>query len=376
MPRKWKLFSVLGFEISIDISWFLILALVVWSLGGSYFPYAYPDLTTSTHWIMGLIAALLLFASVLIHELSHSVVARNHGLDISGIRLFIFGGISEMTEEPDEASAEFKIAVVGPITSLVLAGIFYVITLLPVKAWSTPAYAILMYLAILNLALGIFNLIPGFPLDGGRVLRAILWGKYDNLQRATDIAAKVGKGFAYLLIAFGAVNALSGNFISGIWYIFIGMFLSSAAEGSKRQIMMREGLSGVKIKNVMSTDVVTVPPEMDCQTVVDEYIMKFRFDMFPVVNDEGVLVGLITLHDVKHLPQDDWASTPIREVMDPVEDEMVLHPEDEAVDCLSRMVQSEEQGRMPVIDDQNDLVGIVTRRDIMNLLRIKTDLGT
>jgi len=376
MPRKWKLFSVFGFEISIDISWFLILALVVWSLGGSYFPYAYPDLATSTHWIMGLIAALLLFASVLIHELSHSIVARNHGLDISGIRLFIFGGISEMTEEPDEASAEFKIAIVGPLTSLALAGIFYVITLLPVKAWSIPAYAIFMYLAILNLALGIFNLIPGFPLDGGRVLRAILWGKYNNLQRATNIAAKVGKGFAYLLIAFGAVNALSGNFISGIWYIFIGMFLNSAAEGSKRQIMMREGLSGVKIKNVMSTDVVTVPPEMDCQTVVDEYIMKFRFDMFPVVKEEGVLVGLITLHDIKHLPQDEWASTPIKAVMDPVDEEQVLHPEDEAVDCLSRMVQSEEQGRMPVIDDNNDLVGIVTRRDIMNLLRIKTDLGT
>ncbi len=376
MPRKWTLFKILGFEISIDISWFLILALVVWSLGGSYFPYAYPDLSTSTHWIMGIIAALLLFISVLIHELSHSVVARNHGLKIQGIRLFIFGGVSEMTEEPKEASAEFKIAVVGPITSLVLAGIFYAITFLPVKAWSVPAYAIFMYLAILNLALGIFNLIPGFPLDGGRVLRAILWGRSNNLERATDIAAKVGKGFAYLLIAFGAINALSGNFISGIWYIFIGMFLSSAAEGSKRQLLMREGLSGVKIKNVMSTKVVTISPQMDCQTVVDEYILKYRFDMFPVVDDTGVMVGMITLHDIKHLPRDEWASTPIREVMNPVQEEMVLHPEDEAVECLSRMVQSEEQGRMPVIDDQNDLVGIVTRRDIMNLLRIKTDLGT
>ena len=375
MPRKWRLFRVLGFEISIDISWFLILALVIWSLGGSYFPYAYPDLATSTHWVMGTVSALLLFVSVLIHELSHSVVARNHGLDVSGIRLFIFGGISEMSEEPKEASAEFKIAVVGPLTSIGLAAIFYLLTILPIQAWSVPLHAILIYLAILNLALGVFNMIPGFPLDGGRVLRAILWGKYTSLRKATTVASKVGKGFAYLLIAFGAVNALSGSFVSGIWYVFIGMFLSAAAENSARQLVMREELSGVKIRDVMSTDVVTVDPAMNCQRVVDEYMLKFRFDMFPVVDEEGELVGLITLNDVKQLSRDEWASTQVRQVMDDVKEEMVLHPEDEAVDCLGRMVQSEEQGRMPVVDDNNDLVGIVTRRDIMNLLRIKTDLG-
>lgn len=376
MPRKWKLFRILGFDISIDISWFLILALVIWSLGGSYFPYAYPDLATSTHWIMGVVASLLLFVSVLVHELSHSIVARSYGLDISGIRLFLFGGVSEMTEEPKEANAEFKIAVVGPATSIILAAIFYAITLLHIRGWSEAVYAILFYLAILNLALGIFNLIPGFPLDGGRILRAILWGKFGDLKKATNIASKVGKGFAYLLIAFGAFTALSGSLVSGIWYVFIGMFLNSAAENSARQVMMREILSGVNIRDVMSSDVVTVDPEMDCQKVVDEYLMKYRFDLFPVVDENGVLVGLITLHDIKKIPREAWVRTPVREVMDEISDDRILHPDDEAVECLGRMVQSDEQGRMPVVDDQNDLVGIVTRKDIMNLLRIKTDLGT
>lgn len=373
--KKLNLFKVLGFEISLDFSWFFILALVVWTLGAGYFPSVYPQLATATHWIMGVVAALLLFISVLVHELSHSVVARSRGLDISGIRLFIFGGVSEMTQEPESAGDEFKIAVVGPLTSLILAGLFYVITLLPIQQWSLPTFAILRYLALLNLALGIFNLVPGFPLDGGRVLRAIIWGRTRDLRKATNAATTVGKGFAFLLIAFGAITAFSGSLLGGIWYIFIGMFLNMAAESGKQQTIMRQALTGVKVKDLMSEDVVHVDPGLSCQALVDDYILKYRFDMFPVMRNDGVLVGLVSLDDVKKLPRDEWSSSPVQQVMEPVREDLILHPEEEAVDCLSRMVTSHEQGRMPVVDDQNDLVGVVTRRDIMNLLRIKTDLG-
>lgn len=373
--KKLNLFKVLGFEISLDFSWFFILALVVWTLGAGYFPSVYPQLATATHWIMGVVAALLLFISVLVHELSHSVVARSRGLDISGIRLFIFGRVSEMTQEPESAGDEFKIAVVGPLTSLILAGLFYVITLLPIQQWSLPTFAILRYLALLNLALGIFNLVPGFPLDGGRVLRAIIWGRTRDLRKATNAATTVGKGFAFLLIAFGAITAFSGSLLGGIWYIFIGMFLNMAAESGKQQTIMRQALTGVKVKDLMSEDVVHVDPGLSCQALVDDYILKYRFDMFPVMRNDGVLVGLVSLDDVKKLPRDEWSSSPVQQVMEPVREDLILHPEEEAVDCLSRMVTSHEQGRMPVVDDQNDLVGVVTRRDIMNLLRIKTDLG-
>jgi len=373
--KKLNLFKVLGFEISLDFSWFFILALVVWTLGAGYFPSVYPQLATTTHWIMGVVAALLLFISVLVHELSHSVVARSRGLDISGIRLFIFGGVSEMTQEPESAGDEFKIAVVGPLTSLILAGVFYAISLLPIQQWSLPTFAILRYLALLNLALGIFNLVPGFPLDGGRVLRAIIWGRTRDLRKATNAATTVGKGFAFLLIAFGAITAFSGSLLGGIWYIFIGMFLNMAAESGKQQTIMRQALTGVKVKDLMSEDVVHVNPGLSCQALVDDYILKYRFDMFPVMRNDGVLVGLVSLDDVKKLPRDEWSNSPVQQVMEAVREELILHPEEEAVDCLSRMVTSHEQGRMPVVDDQNDLVGVVTRRDIMNLLRIKTDLG-
>lgn len=373
--RKYNLFKVLGFEISLDISWFFILALIVWTLGAGYFPSIYPSLSPATHWIMGGVAAILLFISVLVHELSHSVVARSRGLQISGIRLFIFGGVSEMTEEPESAGDEFKIAVVGPLTSLVLAIIFFALSFLPIRGWSLPTFAILRYLALLNFALAIFNLIPGFPLDGGRVLRAILWGRSHNLQKATNTATTVGKGFAFILIAFGAITALSGSLIGGIWYIFIGMFLNMAAESGKQQTIMRQALIGVKVRDLMSQDVVHVDPGLSCHELVDDYILKYRFDMFPVMRNDGVLVGLVSLDDVKKLPRDEWATSPVQQVMEPVREELILHPDEEAVDCLSRMVTSHEQGRMPVVDDKNDLVGVVTRRDIMNLLRIKTDLG-
>ncbi len=373
--RRLNLFRVLGFKISLDFSWFFILALVVWSLGDGYFPYVYPDLSVSTYWIMAVIAAVLLFVSVLIHELSHSVVARNHGLDISGIRLFIFGGVSEMTEEPKEASAEFRIAAAGPVISLALAALFFAISLLPIREWSLPTFAIFRYLALLNLLLAIFNMIPGFPLDGGRVLRALLWSRYNNLRKATNVAATVGKGFAFLLIAFGAITVFSGNILNGIWYIFIGMFLNMAAESGKRQTIMREALSGVKIQDVMSREVVYVAPDITCKGLVDEYIMKYRFDMFPVVRN-GVLVGIIQLDDVKEVPRHQWSETAIEEVMEPVREELILRPDDEAVECLQRMISSGEQGRMPVVNDEDDLVGVVTRRDILDLLRLKTDLGS
>ncbi len=243
-----KLGRVLGFDISIDWSWLLIFFLVVFTLASGYYPLNHPEFSVTLDWELAVISALLLFAAVLIHELSHSLVSRQYGTPVRGITLFLFGGVSQISDEPHSAREEFWMAIAGPLTSIGLGIIFYFLSGAgTLFGWPQPVLAVVGYLAMINIMLGVFNLIPGFPLDGGRVLRSIIWGITDNLDNATRWASYMGQGFGYLLMAFGFALVLAGQLVGGLWMIFIGWFLTGAARSSYQQLMIREALSGVRV---------------------------------------------------------------------------------------------------------------------------------
>jgi Zn-dependent protease/CBS domain-containing protein len=374
MRRNIKLFSILGIEIYVHYSWFIILALVTYSLAFSYFPQQLPGQTQSTYWLMGGISALLLFASVLLHELAHSVVAKKGKLKVDKIVLFLFGGVSQISEEPKSAKEEFKMAFAGPLVSFILGGIFGVIWLFimfPLK--SQVLSSIFGYLTLINFVLGVFNLLPGFPLDGGRILRAYWWYKTRDLHRATLLATNVGKGLSILMILLGAFQIFSGYLIGGVWMVFIGFFLRQAAEAGYQRVLVQDLLSGVKVKELMSQNPICVSPEMSVSQVVEEYFMRYRLTSFPVCQS-GQVMGIITLQSVKEIPREKWKDKTIRESVTPISPEHILHPEDEAVEALRKIITS-DLGRLPVVE-KNRIVGILSRKDVMNLLVIKTDLAS
>ncbi len=373
MRRNIKIFSILGIDIYIHYSWFIILALVTYSLAFSYFPAQLPGQTKSTYWLMGGVSALLLFASVLLHELAHSVVAREGKLKVDKIVLFLFGGVSQIAEEPKSAKEEFKMAFAGPLISFILAGIFgiiWVFIMLPLR--HQVLSSIFSYLAIINLILGVFNLLPGFPLDGGRILRAYWWNKTKDLHRATLLATNAGKGLSILMILLGAFQIFAGYLIGGVWLIFIGFFLRQAAEAGYQRVMVQDLLSGVKVKELMSQNPVCVSPEMSVSQVVEEYFMRYRYTSFPVCQS-GQVLGIITLQSVKEIPRENWKDETIRDSFTPVSPEHILHPEDETIEALRKIITS-DLGRLPVVEN-NRIVGILSRKDVMNLLVIKTDLA-
>jgi len=372
MDKGIKLFKVLGIQISLNYSWFIIFGLIAWSLAQGYFPQIRPDLPIMTYWFMGLITALILFISVLLHELSHSFVAMASGIDIKGITLFIFGGLARISREPSDARTEFKIAVAGPATSLALAIIFWLTSLgvdflFPGSVISSIFY----YLFLINGILVVFNLIPGFPLDGGRLLRAYIWNRTGNIKKATRLASNVGKGFALLLIFAGFANIITGRLLNGIWLVFIGMFLQQAATESYHSVVLQKALEGVKVRDLMTNKVITVGEGLSIQELVDEYFFRYRYASFPVVSG-GELRGIITLKEVKSLPREEWAYRQVKDIMKRVTSDTVLHPDAGAVDALRKMT-SDDRGHLPVVED-GKLKGILAREDIMNLFKVKKDL--
>jgi Zn-dependent protease/CBS domain-containing protein len=370
--RGLKLFRVLGIQISLNYTWFIVFGLIAWSLASGYFPSRYPDLSPSAHWIMGFLGAFFLFLSVLIHELTHSYVAKREGMEVKEITLFIFGGVSQLTKEPEDPKKELKMAIGGPLSSLVLALIFWIVS----KVTSPAPHLILItgllgYLAFINLSLAIFNLIPGFPLDGGRVLRALYWRKTGNLKKATRIASDAGKWIGVGIILLGLFWILMGNLIGGFWFVIIGIFLRSAAEGGLQQVVMKGALEGVKVKELMSREVISVPPSLRIHQLVEDFYLTHTHITYPVFEDEKI-IGIVTLKQVKEVPRDQWMEKTVRDLMMPIREEMILDPDGEAVDALQKMIRTGE-GRLPVVKD-GKAVGMITRRDILNLLEIKTDL--
>jgi Zn-dependent protease len=293
------LFRVFGFEVKADWSWLILGALIVWSLARGLFPGWIPGLDPAAYWLMGAAGAAGLFLSIVFHELCHSLVARRFGIDMRGITLFLFGGVSEMGDEPPSPKAEFFMAVAGPASSVVLAAVLTAAGLiLRGGGPATPVTGVLRYLGLLNFVLAGFNLIPAFPLDGGRVLRAILWRAWNDLRRATRLASSVGLGAGAVLMGLGALQFLTGQVVGGLWTLIIGLFVRGAARSSYRQILFRGALEGVPVRKLMTAEPVTVAPATSVLRLVEDYVYKDQHKMYPVVED-GRLLGCVTLDQVK-----------------------------------------------------------------------------
>ena len=374
LKRNIHLSTILGIPIDLNYSWFIIFFLITWTLAQGYFPNVVPFAPVYVYWTLSAAVALLFFVSLLAHELSHSIVAMNHGLPINGITLFLFGGVAKMDEEPKTPAVEFKMAVAGPLCSMGLSIVFYLIgRIFFLLKFPALIVAASDYLSFINLAVGIFNLIPGFPLDGGRILRAALWNLFGDMKKATRIASSFGKGFAYLLMGLGLLYLFYGVVVSGIWLILIGFFLQEAASSSYIQMELKKCLAGTRVRKIMSENVVTVHENTTLLSLVDDYFFKYRFTSFPVLSDEGAIVGLAVIHVVKDVPRELWPNTMVREVMFPIKNNFVISPSADVCDALTQMAGN-GVGRLLVIHDKK-LAGIISQRDVMRLFEFREDLG-
>jgi Zn-dependent protease len=361
--------SILGISIGVDYSWFLILALITWLLAVTYYPSEFSGWSILQYWSAGLLTALFFFASVLLHELGHSLVARIFKIPVRNITLFIFGGVSQIEEEPHSASEEFWVAIAGPGVSVILAGIFLVIEL--VTAGSGFVTALARYLAFINIALAIFNLIPGFPLDGGRVFRAIVWGISKNMRRATLIASNVGRVIAFLFILFGVWQLFTGNFLNGLWIAFIGWFLESAASSQVQQVRIQDTLAGHKVSDAMSRSYTTVSGDTTIQNLVDLHILGTGQRSF-VVKEGEELVGLVTLHHIREIDRNNWPVTRVRQAMIPLSKLKQVTPDTQLWEALGDM-DHDGVNQLPVVQDQQ-IVGMLNRSDVIAFLRTLREL--
>jgi len=366
-----NLFKVAGIQINIDVSWFIIFFLVLWSLSAGYFPRQFPDQSAQTYWGAGLVATLLFFFSVLFHEMSHSLMAQRCGIEISEIKLFIFGGVARLSEESKNPVTEFKIAVVGPLSSFVLAIFFWICHKLLGGLNFPLAQAVTGYLVWINVALGIFNLLPGFPLDGGRILRAILWYRTGSLSRATKWASDVGKGLAIALMVLGAIQIFTGMLIGGLWLIFIGMFLRGVAEGGYQEVLMRQSLENVQVREVMIEDVVNVQPDLTVRELVTDYFLRYGFKGFPVMENNKV-TGVVSVAEIKNIHQANDQTTRVTDIMLSLDDTMVISPETSLVIAMRKML-TENIARLLVMEN-DQLLGMITKTGLMRFLEIKNIL--
>jgi Zn-dependent protease/CBS domain-containing protein len=363
MQGSWKIFTIWGIPIRIHFSWLIVFGLITWSLSTYYFPKAAPELPASSHWIKGAAGALLLFSSVTFHELAHSFVSRRYKITILSITLFIFGGVAQMKGEPPTPKAELRIAIAGPLSSFLLSGVFFI---LYVVASSSGVKALYSYLAQINLILGIFNLIPGFPMDGGRVLRALIWEKTKDYFHATKKASGIGQRIALFFIFFGLFSILTG-FAGGFWLMLIGWFLYTAAQSSFQQASFQEALSGVKVKDVMSRNIVTLNPSITVDEAVNNYFLKYGYGGFPVFEDDR-FVGIVTLKEIRNVPRHNWMKIKVHEILIPRNSEWEVSPEDDALKALELMIMK-DKGRLAVIDN-NKIIGLITRNGIARYIQI------
>jgi Zn-dependent protease/CBS domain-containing protein len=363
---------LLGFEIKIDPSWIIVLFLMIWSLSLGVFPQYYQGLSSTTYWWMGIFGAIGLFVSIVIHELFHSLVARRFGLSIRGITLFMFGGVAEMTEEPANAKTEFYMALAGPVTSIALGLIFYSTYLILKRLGvSMGITGIFGYLGIINWALAGFNLIPAFPLDGGRILRSILWWRKKDLRWATRIASRMGEIFGFTLIFLGVFSIFRGSFVGGIWLFLIGMFLQNASQVSMQRLMISKALEGETVRRFMKPDPVTIPDTMTLKEAVEDYIYRYHYKMFPVVRNSK-LVGCLTTRDIKVIPKEKWSTQTAGEVSKSCSIDNTIHPDTDATQALSLMNRTGNSRLMVVENDQ--LIGVITLKDLLQFFSLKMEL--
>jgi Zn-dependent protease/predicted transcriptional regulator len=357
--------NTLGIPIYVHFSWIIVFALIVWSLSTDYFPLHYPDLPASSYWARGVVTALLFFVSILLHELGHAAVALRNGLRTHSITLAIFGGVARLEKDPEDGRAEFRIAAAGPLVSLALAGLFYVCARLPFVGPSGAAVA--KYLALINLMLALFNLVPAFPMDGGRILRAALWG-WLGKARATQIAAGAGTLFGYFLIFAGVFSLVGGASLTGAWYILIGWFIRDASAGSHRQVRRDEALRGVTVRDAMQESVITICGSMPVGEAAREYFMRTGYDSYPVVRGEAV-IGLISLRDVLRLSPEERESTSVQGAMRRLTDDIATDPDLLLPVAMTKMTQS-GLARLLVMRDER-LVGLLTMDGVLRRLKVR-----
>jgi Zn-dependent protease len=378
-----------GINIRIDWSWLFIFILITWNLS-VVFSQIHPDWGMGMRWGIAVLASLLFFASVLAHEMAHSLVAKAHGIPVRSITLFLFGGVASIQREPESPRAEFLIAIAGPIMSVLIGVVMVLIAVVtgingqpgaaPAQliAGLSPANTILLWLGSINIILAIFNMIPGFPLDGGRVLRSILWAVTNNLRRATRLASWVGQGIAWMMIAAGIAMAfgfqipiLGTGLVSGLWLAFIGWFLNNASIQSYRQVAIKDILEGIPVTRLMRSDPPTVEPDCTVSDLVHTHVMGTDDQAFPVLDREQ-LVGIVTLDDVRRVPRTDWDTVYVRDIMTGEEKLVTITPEDDAAEALEKLIQRDVR-QLPVVRSNREFLGLLRRRDIMRWLQVTSE---
>jgi Zn-dependent protease len=368
--NKISLGKILGIPIGLDYSWFLVFALLTWTLAVSYFPAEFKGWPVAQYWLVGAVTTVMLFVSVLLHELGHSVIAMRYKISVRSITLFIFGGVAEIGAEPPSAAAEFWIAIAGPVVSFALAALFGLLK--PIFVGVAPLLALVEYLAYINGTLALFNLIPGFPLDGGRVFRAIVWGATQNMRRATLVAANVGRVIAYLFIVVGVWQMLTGNFGNGLWIAFIGWFLESAAVSQVQQQLVHDRLAGHKVAQAMNRNYTAIPPDVTIQNLVDHHILDQGRRCF-VVKQNDAVAGLLTLHHVKEIPRPEWPTTTVAQAMIPAVQIKSVPPEAELWAALAEM-DRDGVNQLPVMTNGH-VVGMLSREDVVSFMRTLREIG-
>jgi len=362
---------IAGIPIRLDASWFIVAVLITWSLAEHLFPEQHAGLDTASYWLMGAIGAAGLFASILLHEMGHALEARRHGLRIGSITLFIFGGVAELRDEPRDPASEFLVAIAGPLVSVLLALLALSATqILEGQDWVAAA-VVSAWLCWINTALVLFNAVPAFPLDGGRVLRAGLWRWKRDLRWATRVTSSIGGGFGLALILIGIWIGIAGALISGLWFVLIGLFLRNAARSGYQQLLLRRIFEGEPVRRFMRDEVISVAPTLGLRELVENFIYQHHHKLFPVL-DEDRLVGCITLDAVKQVHPEQWEQHSVRDLMRPCDDQNTIAPETDAMEALSRMNRT-GQSRL-LVAENGRLHGIVSLRDLLDLLALKIDL--
>jgi Zn-dependent protease/CBS domain-containing protein len=373
--KRFTLFRLFGFAIRVDVSWMVIAVLVTWSLAAHVFPSQVEGLSAPTYWLLGVVTALGFFASILFHEIGHSIVARQCGVPMKGITLFIFGGVAEMGQEPPNPRTEFLVAIAGPIASILLVGMFLGTAALGAAlGWPVAVNLMFYYLGWINAILVAFNMVPAFPLDGGRVLRSVLWAWKGSLRWATNIASLLGTGFGLFLIALGIFSVIvagPAGFLFGMWYVLIGLFLRHASQMAYQQVLLRRALEGEKVERFMNPNPVTVSPGLSLQQMVEDYIYRYHYKMFPVVDGERLL-GCVTINRIREVPREQWPTRAVGEVTDCCSERNAISSDTDAMSALSTMQQT-QSSRLLVVND-GKLAGVLVLKDLLRFLSLKIEL--
>ena len=363
MGQSWQIGRVLGIPLRVHVSWFIVFALLSWSLSQGYFPAVLRHVPMWQYWVLGIVAALLLFVSVLVHELGHCIVALRYRIPISQITLFIFGGMAQIKREAPTPKAEFLIAIAGPLVSVLIALGFWGAAVFP---GAPPGMmAIAEYLMNINFVLAAFNLVPGYPLDGGRVLRAGIWAWSHNFHKATRYAARAGQGFAILLMVVGLYDVTTGAAMGGMWFLLIGGFLFSSAQNSHRQVAFQESLAGLRVGDVMTPEVVTLQADETLDQAVNRYFLQLGFGGFPVMAN-GKVAGMLSLRELKTIPREEWPNLTVGQVMTPHAPQSEIRPNEPITAAMDRMLQ-EDRSRL-VVTEGEKVVGLITRSGIARFL--------